>query len=126
MGYSFHPNNKDLETFEMGAFSWPVLTEAFGSMFPFWHKGPKWYFVKDVDPRFNADYPAIVANSGFAVTEEEARWMARMARNFVIVQKSLELGGEIWPDNMRVRDDFLDKYEQFADWAEKSGGFSIW
>jgi hypothetical protein len=66
------------------------------------------------------------------VTDEEARIMARMARNVVAVQRSLSdddrtdpLAHEPpkWPS--KFRDDWTDQYEKFADWAEKSGGFSI-
>jgi hypothetical protein len=29
-----------------------------------------------------------------------------------------------WP--VKIRTDFTDRFEAFADWAEKSGGFQIW
>ena len=33
-------------------------------------------------------------------------------------------GKENWPG--KIRSDFTDKFEQFAEWAMKSEGFTIW
>lgn len=100
-------------------------------------------------------YPAILSNDGFAVTAEEANILARIARNLVAIQRSLPeenkvagitsgkpsmdredvvkalmLGmhgirdnGDPWP--VKVREDFVDKFEAFAEWAPRSGGFRI-
>jgi hypothetical protein len=98
------------------------------------------------------DYPRILSNRGFPVTALEAKIMARIARNLVVIQRSLPeenrpesaaqatgvitkedilpammrglFGGEkVWP--VKMRDDFVDKYEAFAPWAEQSRGFRI-
>lgn len=88
-----------------------------------------------------------------AITNAEAKIMARCARNLVAVQRSLPdshadksavgrktitkenllemitatvAGGSVnseWP--VKLRSDFVDLYERFADWAETSGGFTI-
>jgi hypothetical protein len=154
MGYDFTAKNEEAGDFHLGAFSWPVLLEQFGTMFPLLHSGARYYMVQGVDERFNSTYPGILDNDGFEVTDEEARMMARMTRNYVAIQRSLpeenqsqsfvnkgvvtrdELmetlmhtmsGGpppsEAWP--VKIREDFTDKFEQFADWAEKSGGFEV-
>ena len=33
-------------------------------------------------------------------------------------------GNDPWP--VKIRTDFTDKFEEFAKWADKSGGFEIW
>lgn len=153
MGYDLSPKNEDAGSFDFGAFSFPVLLEACGYLFPCIQDGGRWYCVFDADPRMGSEYPMLLSNDGFPVTDEEARVMARIARNFVSVQRSLpdEQKGEglesdgvftrerlekqllaamhpeapkKWP--IKIRADFVDKFEKFAEWAEKSGGFEIW
>jgi hypothetical protein len=81
--------------------------------------------------------------------------LARIARNFVTIQRRLPEehrgpkpgsfktqaqlspqeaqilltramgGGEMGPWPVKIRDDFTDRIERFAEWAEMSGGFSI-
>lgn len=125
MSYDLRPNNEELGEFDFGAFSWPILLEACGYYFIAIKKGPRWNFVAGVDERMGDTYPKILSNDGFQVTEEEAKVMARIARNFVATQRALPDTEEkdAWP--ARIRTDFVDRYEKFADWAEKSGGFSI-
>ncbi len=158
MSYDLRPKNKKAGEFTFGAFSFPVLLEACGYLFACIHNGGQWYCPFGVDPRMPAGdaYPRILSNDGFPVTAEEARIMARVARNVVAVQRTLpdptpeELVGagmkqktvferkdveelliramsgaaEHWP--LKIRSDFTDRFEQFADWAERSGGFAIW
>ncbi len=154
MGYDLTAKNPDVDEFHFGAFSWPVLLEACGCLWPSLHSGGQWYCVFEAEPRFEGcSYPPPLANDGFEVTAEEARIMARMARNFVAIQRTLPddhiSGGltgkpefrredveailkkamtgrsldEKWP--VKVRADFTDRFEKFADWAERSGGFEI-
>lgn len=139
MGYDLIGKNKKNGDFSFGAFSFPVLLEACGYLFPCIHNKAQWFCVFGVDERMpkGDDYPRILSNDGFKVTAEEAKIMARMARNFVIIQE--ELGKEKqkdfpfatpilhkndWP--MKIRDDFVEKFRRFADWAEKSDGFKIY
>jgi len=123
MGYDLEPNNKNLDTFHFGAFSWPILLEACGYLYPAVQKRVQWEMAGnagDIDKRFkNCEYPPILSNDGFYVTTEEAKIMARMAENFVAIESGK-------PDGKRIRDDFLSKFEQFAKWAKQSGGFKIW
>lgn len=73
--------------------------------------------------------PRILSNDGFRVNAEEARIMARIASNFVEVQRSLPASNTEyivpteWP--MKIREDFVVKFEQFAEWASMSNGFTI-
>jgi hypothetical protein len=126
MGYDLKPKNEKEETFRFGAFSFPVLLEACGYLFSCVQVGAKWCYAPGVDPRMGDTYPRLMTNDGFPVTAEEAKIMARMARNFMAIQRSL-------PDNqaehekpMKIRKDFVDKFERFAEWADRSDGFEIW
>lgn len=152
MSYDLIPK-KNIGDFTFGAFSFPVLLEACNYLFPVIHDGGRWFCAFGIDPRMpkGDDYPRLLSNDGFPVTAEEAKIMARIARNFVAIQRLIPgentpddargksvfkkedveaimmrgmFGGkEVWP--VKVRVDFTDKIEAFADWAEKSGGFKI-
>lgn len=152
MSYDLTPNNKGIEEFHFGAFSFPVLLEACGYLFSAIHSGGRWYCAFGLDERMGKDYPNILSNVGFVVTAEEARTMARIARNFVAIQRTLPdenktedmrskasfvkqdieamlinamhgNSNEPWP--VKVRTDFTVKFEKFAEWAEQSDGFTI-
>lgn len=153
MSYDLAPRNREADYFHFGAFSWPVLLEACGYLFPVIHHGGRYYMAYGIDPREDGTYPGILANDGFRVTAEEARIMARMARNFVAIQRTLPeenqeqsvvnrpegvnreqlmalltrtvSGTDAQPWPRKIRTDFVDRFEQFAAWAEKSGGFSV-
>lgn len=155
MGYDLSPKNEEAGSFHFGAFSFPMLLEACGFLFPCIHDGGRWYCVFGTDERMPKGdrYPRILSNDGFEVTDEEARIMARIALNFVAVQRSLPTENETedirskssfdrndvlkaiergilgsseekWP--VKIREDFTDNFEKFAVWAVKSGGFAIW
>jgi hypothetical protein len=127
MGYDLRAKNEKAEDFHFGAFSFPILIEACGYLFSAISIGPRWCTAQpNPDPRMGEGYPMLLTNDGFPVTDEEAKIMARVARNFVAIQRGL-------PDNqpeqekpMKIRKDFVDKFEKFAEWAESSGGFEIW
>ena len=153
MGYDLEASNKKAGWFHFGAFSFPVLLEACGYLWPCIQNGGQWYCAFGVDKRMpdGDTYPTLISNDGFRVTAEEAHIMARIARNFVVIQRSLPdsdktadarskssfnkedvmqllgrtmFGGEKqWP--VKIRDDFVGRFEQFADWAEGSRGFKI-
>lgn len=91
MGYDLKAKNDKLDSFHFGAFSFPVLLEACGYLWPSIHNGGKWYCAFGVDPRMpeGDSYPRLLSNDGFLVTAEEARIMARVARNFVAIQRTL-------------------------------------
>jgi hypothetical protein len=158
MSYDLQPKNKKLDTFTLGAFSFPILLEACGYLWPCIHNGGQWYCAFGTDARMpqGDDYPRLLSNDGFKVTAEEARIMARVARNFVAIQRTLPepspdelvgagvqqkasfkredveqmllraMGGGKANWPMKIRSDFTDRFEQFAAWAERSDGFAIW
>jgi hypothetical protein len=152
MGYDLKALNAEVEGFSMGAFSWPVILEFCSYLWPMAHDGGRWYRVTGIDPRFDGDYPPVLSNDGFEVNAEEARIMARLCRNFVAVQRTLPdenmasglKGKATWkredvaellkkamsdskpgPWPLKIRVDFTDKIAAFADWADRSGGFTI-
>ena len=134
MGYDLSPKNKDLDSFHFGAFSWPHLLEQCGYLFTVVQNGGRWYCAFGTDKRMGDTYPMLISNDGFKVTAFEAKVMARVARNYALVQGTLEappeqkepcwLGNNDWPQ--KIRDDWPKRFEEFADWADKSGGFRIW
>jgi hypothetical protein len=155
MGYDLTAVNKDLDGFHFGAFSWPVLLEACGYLFPYVSQGARyWYHGPDGDPYVTEKNPhgsqCLGSNDGLKVTAADAKLMARCARNFAGINhpdswKSAIANGTVPPveqwevteDKNRSwestdprpwpgRDDFIDKIRDFAEWAEKSRGFWIW
>lgn len=159
MSYDLRPAKRGVEEFRFGAFSFPILLAACGALWPCLHNGGQWFCAFGVDPRMpqGDDYPRILSNDGFKVTAEEARIMARVARNVVAIQRLLpdptpeELAGAGWtrktsfkredveqllmramsdakpgPWPVKIRTDFTDLFEKFADWADRSNGFAIW
>lgn len=137
MSYTLRPLNNELDDFDFGSFSWTLfLEECCGTLFPFIQNGGNYYYISDLDKRLGNEYPEIISNDGFKVTSNEAKIMSRMARNYVAIQRSLDetyFHKDIsfntpdylkpWP--RKIREDFVDKYEKFAEWAEKSKGFKI-
>jgi hypothetical protein len=152
MGHDLYPNNEALPHFPMGL-AWSFLLEQCGAYFTCVSHGARWYSLwdermsthhhaTDDDTEGRKDvvdttYPAIICNCGFEVTEEEAKVMARIARNYAAIQRTLpELTEEerdqpiTTPDYLRpfpqsIRRDWVEMYEQFAEWAEQSQGFKV-
>jgi hypothetical protein len=159
MPYDLTPVNREAGAFRFGAFSFVVLLEACGYLFTCVHGPAQWFCVWEADERMNGahpdgskdPYPAILGG-GFDVSDEEARIMARMARNFAAVQRKLPeenraqdlrskprfdradvlhlltkamAGGQAGPWPTKVRDDFTARIERFAEWAPRSGGFHV-
>lgn len=121
--YRFVPNNKEADDFTMSAFHWPLILDQCGTYFIALSHGSRWFYVQGVDDRMgeSEEGPAIIMNSGFPVTEEEAKVLARIVRNYAIIQRTE--GTEEWIP--RLKHVLIDAIEAFAEWAEKSGGFQI-
>lgn len=153
MGHDLYANNKSLEPLHMGS-AWIHLLEQCGTYFPFVSQGARWYMPYDQrmtthfhEPEGDANgerapvidkhYPAIICNCGFEITEEEAKVLARIARNYAAIQRTLkeppeeELNVPITTPNYLkpfpkyIRRDWVELYEQFAEWAEQSNGFKV-
>lgn len=131
------PRNRAIGEFTFGSWSWSYLLDLAGPVFPgFWSKGARWYMVMG-DPRFkDGDYPEVLGDSGrhFYVRADEARHLARVARSWAIIQAQLPdenkldglSGKPDWqrPFPEKVRADWPPLFLAFADWAERSRGFS--
>jgi hypothetical protein len=125
MGYDLHARNKKLEIYHLSAFT--PFFEFFNYLYPCIHHGGRYFFVTGVDERFpiGMKYPSILCNSGFKVTAEEARIMARFIHNMLEIQSVVTKEHE-WPikiNKERVLDPYL---KNFPEWAEKSNGFRIY
>lgn len=114
MGYDLLGKNKDsFYTPNLG-----TILELTNYLYPVTVVNGKWMMAEnagEIDPRFNKTmygepYPSFLTNSGFKVTEEEAKIMARFARNWAYMHRG-------WPGEKDMH--------KFADFAEKSGGFKI-
>jgi hypothetical protein len=138
MGYDLKAKKSDLEEFHFGAFSWAwLLDEGVGLAIK---TGPgldalTYYYEPDENGHSPQD------NDGYYVTEEKAKMMAELTRSVVFLQqkrresfnkKSEEEQKTMRDFNLRstafrlpVREDFVEKAEKFAEWADKSGGFTI-
>ncbi len=122
--YLLEPNNKNMSSLRMSAFHWPLILDQCGTYFIAISRNERWFYVQDVDERMgeSPDGPAIIMNSGFPVTEEESKALARIARNYVAIQRALEVPDPIMP---AIKPILIDAIEEFAEWSEKSGGFQI-
>lgn len=134
MSLTLTPRYRPLGDFRFGSWSWGFLLEVAGPIWPMLSQSGYWYRLLGVDRRFkNPAYPEVLGDSGehFYVTADEARHLARVARNWALVQQALpeENRGsdrllEPRPFPWKVRDDWPPLFLEFADWAEKSHGFS--
>lgn len=66
------------------------------------------------------DMEAQIAKYGLT-SEDIQRMMARGTPPVELMSLIMRDAEDPWPS--KVRDDFVDKIEQFADWAEQSGGY---
>lgn len=133
MGYVFSPNNRELDDFSMGAFLWPILMESFGYLFPEISRDGRYFYLKDGNgDRRYCDGKTLGGNGGFEVSAYEAVVMARMARNYSAIQRELPESNDAdnfpfimpaWP--RKISPDYTARIDQFANWAERSGGFTI-
>lgn len=142
MGYDLRANNKKIETFSIGAFSWPIILQETGMGYVLGYgegREPASYVYQTG----NIGSPA--SNDGYKVSSAEAKAMAMVARGFVSVQRFIKKTWDEMPEDERKRtqeiknhdgtkplykqawhEDRLKMIEKFAEFAEQSKGFSIW
>lgn len=134
MGFRLQASNKSLEDFHFGAFSWSWLLETGVGLAVGVSKGVKPYeFIYQPDKKGRcARY-----NDGYHVTKKQADMMAFLTKMLVLNQrffndefrKLSDDDKEYYSKNYQIydiRDDFIEKAEAFAEWAEKSKGFRIY
>jgi len=136
MGYDLRPRNKKVDGFSMGAFSWSWMLEN-GVGLPVGY-GPGFAPAQFIY-RARPDGLCIGYNDGARVTAAEAKEMAKVARWVADYQDDLYAQWMKEPEESRqrmqdntnrlykcpVRRDFVEKVRAFAEWAEKSGGFTV-
>lgn len=135
MGYHLKPKNKELDYFSFGAFSWSWLLKSGAGLAVNVTRGlepSSYYYIPDKKGR------SPQSNDGYYVTSKNAKLMAQLTRVIVNGEHIFARDWEKLSDDRKnffsnslgiqgaVRDDFLDRAEQFADWAEKSKGFWIY
>lgn len=135
MSYDLKPVKKNVEWLRMGAFSWSWLMNAGVGL-----------VVGQGESKNPGAYSYIhqekggspLSNDGYKVSSAKAKMMAVVARGIVSKYRFInnewnELSEEEREKQSKVdwyvkgvREDFLEKAEKFADWAETSGGFRIY
>jgi hypothetical protein len=145
MGYDFKPRNKSAGDYQLGAFSWPFMLEAgLGLVLGIGEGFRPGEFIYLRRP----DDLCVEYNYGARVTALECRELARVARWIAAVQearlKQWATVSKEEQDRMRSEadrrlnsgesklyklpwhPDVIKRFRDFADWAERSGGFKIW
>jgi hypothetical protein len=136
MGFDLKPRNKSADAFSMGAFSWCWMLDN-GVGLPVGY-GPG-FSPGSFIYRNRPDGLCIGYNDGARVTSAEAKEMAKVARWVADYQDDLYAEWMKEPEDRRqkmqneptrlyklpVRRDFVEKVRAFAEWAEKSGGFTV-
>jgi hypothetical protein len=140
MGFDLNPKNKELDSLTVGGLSWPLFLQETGMGYVL---GYGTGFKPGTYVYNNKNNGSPVSNDGYKVTSTEAKMMAKVARGYVSVQryvnkeweelteeqvKECELSNERHSFKIyrpKMHEDHLKWLEKFADWAEKSKGFSI-
>jgi hypothetical protein len=129
MGYDFTPINEDCDDFSMGAFSWPALLR--GPVGIALCIGP---WIDDINQIMGGRDDGLdpLCNDGAMILDGEAKNLALLTRLFcdyqdVFFEEFEKLSEEERKNakNAPIRRDFIEKYRAFADFAEKSGGFTV-
>lgn len=139
MGYIMKANNENLDDFEsFGGISWSIfIEECCGTLFPLALNSGRYYCAFGVDERMpkGDDYPNIISGNGFEVTELESKIMARMAKNYVSIQNSLDNShihdrnnndaGYIKPFPIKNESNFPEIVDEFSKWLNDCNGFKV-
>lgn len=140
MGYELRATNKNLEELSIGAFSWPIFLQETGMGYIL---GYGTGFKPGSYVYNNGNNGSPVSNDGYKVTSTEAKAMAKVARGYISVQRFVNKEWEQLPPETvkeyeeannrhsfkiyrpKMHEDHLKWLEKFAEWAEKSKGFTI-
>ena len=137
MSYDLHAKKKDIPDLRMGAFSWPIILEKTGA-------GYVLEYGKGFTPASYVYTPrngSPVSNDKFDVTITETKAMVLCCKGFVKVKRFVNKEWDAMSPEDRKQSEklnevmkvytpytgeqFLEKIEQFIEFAEKSGGFRI-
>jgi hypothetical protein len=138
MGYDFAPRKKEVPGFYMGAFSWPVLLSHCGHAIGYCEgiRPGTYYFRPDKKGYSPCN------NDGYQISSKDAKELAKRIREFLDSNKTLRKEWDGYDEQTQkqmqqahekeklynipiLNDELLAKWEAFADFAEKSGGFRI-
>lgn len=140
MGYTLIAKNKELDEINIGAFSWPIFLQETGMGYVLGYgtsMNPGAYVYQ------NNNNGSPVTNDGYKVSSTEAKAMAMIARGYVSVQRYVNKEWAEIPESdvkqyeestcyngqptyrKKMHEGHLVFLEKFADWAEKSKGFTI-
>lgn len=137
MGYDLRPRNAGVSTFSMGAFSYAWMMDSpVGAVVGYCPGIEPGSYLVDERP----DKKDLMYNDGGKISAKEAKEMAKVARLVAKQQDMLqehfdsldEATQRKYRDNtlklykLPVRKDFVQKLKDFADFAEKSGGFKVY
>lgn len=127
MTYDLRPNNTEIQSFKMSGFHWPLILEQCGTYFAAVFHKARFFYVSGIDDRMgdSEDGPAILLNDGFSVTEEEAKVLARITRNYIAIQRDLD-PNQPDPIMPALKINLLNLLEEFAEWSEQSQGFKVY
>jgi hypothetical protein len=142
MGYDFKPKKKGVAWYQIGAFSWPMMLDAGLGLVLGTGKGfraAEFIYIK------RPDGLCVQYNDGASVSVRESKELAKVARWIAAVQTARLNQWETLPEAERQRmeadnemsiypkpydlpwhKDAIKRFTDFADWAEKSGGFRIY
>lgn len=119
------PIDPERTDFHFSAFTWPRVIQACGYLFPYVERGGRWFHAPEADPLVTDENPygyrLLGSNDDFEVSED-ARLIARCVRNYVALNDHSR-AEDSQPDPLRA--DLLDKFREFAEFAEGSGGFAV-
>jgi hypothetical protein len=138
MGYELKPRNKKVKQIHF-SLVWPIMLQECGMGYILGYgagRCPTSYVYKSG----NNGSPS--SNDGYRVSANDAKYMAKVARGYVSVNRfnnaeweamdkeDAEIAKQAKYDgkplyNLPVSENMLTNYEKFADFAEASGGFTI-
>lgn len=138
MGYDLCPKNKNVEEMRINAFVWPFILQDTGMGYILGYGAglrPGTYVY------LNGNNGSPASNDGYKVTASEAKIMAQIARGYLSVKSFVNKEWddlkederkqmEEWNKKDKIYTSYtgarmMDIIKQFADFAEKSGGFRI-
>lgn len=137
MGFDLRARKKGIATFSMGAFSYGWMMDSAVGLVVGYGKG--------LEPASYISYVRkdgcdLMHNDGGYVSAKEAKDMAKIARLLAEQQDRLHFHFEKLDKNAKeryeknehklynlpVRKDFIQKIRDYADFAEKSGGYKVY
>lgn len=140
MGYTLKPSKKEIESIDVGAFSWPMYLQESGAGYVLGYGSgirPATYVYQ------SGKKGSPVSNDGYYVNSKESKIMACVIDGYLSVQrfmrieidslseekiKEMEEANKLfsWKTyNMPMAEKHLDKLEEISKFMKECGGFKI-